>query len=214
MEENKWISQLKEHWKKGVYALLLLVCIGVWSERFYHRHQNHASHDYLVVRQIFERFKQGHPLAQESLEVAERIVKKHPQLHASYDAMLAQSYFAKSDIQHALPYTQSVLKRTSSFLHPYFVDFATTTSCIAQGDTETAYQQAMHLEEVLQQTPEFQQLRTFNLLRLAFLAQATGRGDACTTWNTSLQDMPSYRAIASLFAVGSLSLQDYFKQLN
>ncbi|MBS0623340.1 MAG: hypothetical protein JSS62_01825 [Verrucomicrobia bacterium] len=211
MEENKWISQIKAHWKKGFYVLLLIACVSIWSERLYRRQQHSASHDYLVMRQIFDRFKQAHPIAEESLEVAERVVKKHPQLHPSYDAMLAQYYLAKQDTKHAAAYAHAIIKRTSAFVHPHFSAFAYTTASIINADYDKAYAQALQLEDSVKGDENFEHLRAFNLLRLIFLAQRTGHKDACNEWNITLQGLPSYSSIADLFELGDLSLQDYLK---
>lgn len=210
MEDSKWISHFKKHWKKGVYVLLIIACIGIWSERFYKRSHTKSSKDYIVMRQLFERFKQGQLASAESLELAEKAVKRHPELHPSYDGMLTQAFFSVSDPAHAAIYAEKAQKRIAPIVHSHYSTFAKATTWIASGKLEDAYALATKLEASLEEDEsDFIQLRGFNLLRLLFLAKALGQ--PTDVWNQRLHAHPSFETISSLFSQGDLTLDRYLE---
>src|SRR3990167_8381038 len=124
MEENKYLDYLKKNWKKAFYVVLILACVGVWSERLFLKRRGNTKQDYLIVNQIFERYRTGEPIALESLEVAERVVKKHPELRSKYEIMLAHCCYAQNEPQKAHLYASSALKRARNSLPAPFVTYS------------------------------------------------------------------------------------------
>ncbi len=212
MEENKFITFLSKHWQSLVYTVLILSCAGIWGERLFRRQHGNSKQDYLVANQIFERYRSGHPIALESLEVAEKIVSKHPELHAKYDTMLSHCCLLQNTPEKALDYATQAIKRTETQLPAFYVSFSETTLEIARSNYDFAYEQASALEEHLQQDTGYEQLRAFNLLRLVFLSEKIDKGSERLAFLETLQQLPTYSSIAALFHEGQLSLSTFLER--
>lgn len=207
MDENKYLEYLKKYWKKGFYALLIIACIGIWSERLFLRKKGSTKQDFLIVNQVFERYRAGNPIALESLEAAERVVKKHPELSSKYETMLSHCCYAQHNSEKALRYANSAFKRVRSSLPTPFVQYSEASLAIVKQDYTQAYEISSSLEETLSDG-SFEQLRAFNLVRLIFLSD---KEEDKETYYKRLKQMACYPSIEELFHEGSFDLDKYLQ---
>ncbi len=208
MEENKYLEYLKKYWKKAFYAVLILACVGIWSERLFLKKSGNTKQDYLIVNQIFESYRMGNPIALESLDEAERVVKKHPELSSKYATMLSHCCYVQNQPEKALLYANSSLKRARNSLPSPYVTYSDVSLEISEKKFEQAYKHSVQLEEELARG-EFEQLHAFNLLRLIFLCDKVSEDKEA--YYKRLKKMASYDSIAPLFQEGSVNLETYLK---
>jgi len=211
MEENKFTDFLSKHWSKLLLGVMAIVCIAVWGERFLNSNRTHSKKDFLIANQILERFRSGEPLAVESIEAAENILKRHPELHPKYDAMLATTFFANQNSTKALPYAHSIIKRVDSDLPPFYRSYSETSLLIADQKYPLAFEEAKTLNTQLENQEGYENLYAMNLLRLVFLADTIGDDTIKKQAWEKLQHLPNYSKIESLFQEGKLTLQDYLQ---
>ena len=191
--ESKWIELLKNHWSKALMGIMILATILVWSERLFGKKQGGSRQDYLIAAQVFERFQRGELLDLESLLSAEGIVNKHPELKASYENMLARSFFAQNDVAKGMLYAKNSLERNQKSLPAPYAEFGRATLLIAESKLDEALEITRQLK-----ADEGSFLEAFNLLRLAMLGEEE-------SW-AQLHSHPRFNAIAPLFQEGGVSL--------
>lgn len=181
-----------------------LILISIFAATHF-RPRSVSMHDALVLTNLSERAESGKPIPLESLDVAAAILRKYPRLHYTYDSVLAKSYLINADATPAALYIDATQKRVGKRLHPFYQQFATTTSVIAQGFYEKAYQQSIALESELSSLDTFSYLRGFNLLRLWSLANRIAPEES-KHWLTELHHHSSYANLSSFFQEGNISL--------
>lgn len=206
MEEHKFVNFLSKHWSKLLLGFLAIASLAAWGERFFHSNHTQSQQDFLIGNQILERFRKGEPLSIESIEVAEQILERHPELHPKYDTMLAMTYLAARNPTKSLPYIKAPLKHTSADLPPYYKSYAKTSLLIAEKRYQEAYKEALNLNEELKDKEAYTILGAMNLLRLVSLENEVGSHS--TAWE-ELKAHPAYASISHLFQEGELSLEDW-----
>lgn len=194
MEENKWFQLLKKHGTKGVLGLLVVATVLIWGERLFGKKHGKNRQDYIVAAQVLQRFQQGERIELESLLNAEGIVRRHPELKASYEAMLARGFFEQNDPTKGAAYAAASLKRNETKLSAPYTAYAQTSLLIAEGKLDEALTEASRL-----QPPEGSILEAFNLLRIAMLSKEPDF--------SSLQNHPRFAEVAALFQEGDLSFE-------
>lgn len=206
MEEHKYLAFLGKHWSKFLMGILALAIVGVWTERFFTANNTQSQQDFLVANQILERFRSGEPLASESIEAVTLILKRHPELHPKYDAMLAMTYFAQAHPNKGLPYAKATLEHVRKDLPLPYQNFADTSLLIAEKRYQEAYEEALTLHAQLKQGETLPTLQALNLLRLVSLENEV---DATSTAWDELIAHPAYASITPLFQEGKLTLEDW-----
>ncbi len=209
MDKDKILDFFTRHLSKFLLGVALLGLLGFFLEKRFNSHKIHSKQDYLIVRQIYESFRKGEPLAIESLETAEKIIHRHPELHAKYDPLMAYSLLQQEKIAQALPYASSILQRVQHY--PYH-DYALGTLLITQENYPEAYAQAERLEKTLSEGEKYPTLRALNLLRLVFLADELSNQELKAEYWTTLQKHAAFSEIESLFQKGNLSLKDFVEK--
>jgi hypothetical protein len=213
MEEgNKFIPFLGKHWSKLLLGIVAIICLAVWAERLLWSNENQNKQDFIVVHQIFERFHKGEGLAEESIEAAENILERHPELHPKYDAMLALTFFSQANERKAEKYARSLIEQVDSELPPLYQHYAKTTLLIAEKGYAQAFEEALALQEQLKGKSGYQTLDAMNTLRLLFLADTLGDTTQKNIFWKKLEKHPAYPSIQPLFHEGKLSLEDYIKR--
>ncbi|NGX54456.1 MAG: hypothetical protein KR126chlam2_00067 [Chlamydiae bacterium] len=209
MDKDKFLDFLSRHLSKFLLGVALLGLLGFLFERRSSSHKIHSKQDYLIVRQIYERFRKGEPISTESLETAEKIIHRHPELRAKYDPLMAYSLLQQEKVAQALPYASSILKRVQHY--PYH-DYALGTLLITEENYPEAYVQAERLEKSLGERDNYPTLRAFNLLRLVFLADELNNQELKAGYWTTLQSHAAFSEIEPLFQEGSLTLKDFVEK--
>lgn len=206
MDEHTYLSFLSKHWTKLLLGFLAIACLAVWGERFFSTHKAQSQQDFLIANQIFERFQKGEPLPVESIEAAEMIVQRHPELHPKYDTMLAMTYLAQHNPSKGLPYAKTPLEHAASALPSFYQAYAKTSLLIAEKNYPEAYRQAQELNAQLQNNEAYSTLYAMNLLRLVSLENEIGTHSEA--WEV-LKSHPAYASIITLFQEGAISLEDW-----
>lgn len=157
---------------------------------------------------------------QKALESLTRLLKKHPELQAEYDGIIAQDLLNHGEVQGALPYAQRNLDRVRGDHVTLYINYAKTTLLMGNKSYDDALKQALDLkQQILDYRKETglatsgQLLYAFNLLRLATLSQQMeNKTLELTSWQ-ELQslDFKILEAIGPVFQEGHLTLQDYIR---
>lgn len=211
-EENKYLTILRKHWSKLLLGILTIACLAAWTERFLRRSENQSKQDFMLANQIFEEFQKGDYLPTESLEAAENILKRHPELHPKYDLMLSLIFFSQADPAKGKQYAESMIRSADATLPCHYKDYAYTTLLISEGDYAKAFEKALSLQKELCGNDNYQILEAMNTVRLLFLADYLGDKNQKELFWNQLQKHPAYPDIQPLFQEGNLSLLDYVKR--
>lgn len=208
-EENKFILFLNKHWSKLLLGVAIVVSITLWTERFYHSGEKKNTEDFLIAQQIFEKFQKGQNLPPESLESAENIIDRHPELHSKYDAMMALTFFSQAREAEGLKYAQSLLKKIDTELPSFFEKYARCTLLISEANYSQAYQDSLALYHMVRGQSGYQTLDAMNLVRLIFLAERLGDVQHKQDFWNELEHHPGFASLKSLFHEGTLNLENY-----
>lgn len=209
-ENNKMIDFLRRHGIKLLIGVALLSAGGIFFDRLLSSRHSSAREDFTLMHQVFERMGKGEPPSLESLQLAEKALKKHPELRPHYEALMTLCYFNQEQREKGIACLESVLKKCESISPSPYQLFGKTTITIAQGHLPEALDQARALETTLREDPSLETLRCFNLLRMAFLAKNLHQTDfALKQWQIA-QDLPSYAQIAPFYEQEAFKLKDYF----
>ena len=204
--------------KRNVWTLLSgLFCLGALifflDQRYSHPNKT-TTKDYIAPKTLFDRIYARECLSKECLESGCDLLNKHPELASQYQGILslalAQSGFTGASKTH----TQLQLKRVdpvfSACTSTWHKEFATTGFLIAEGQYDIALQKALALEENLQKEASCPRLRTFNLLRIAFLAHETKHEEISKKAVDAVQTSALYPEIQPLFSEETFTLNDFF----
>ncbi len=212
MEENKFITLLVKHWSKLLLGILALATLLVWSQRLSNSRNQDQKQDFLIANQIFEQFQRGEYLSIESIESVQKILERHPELHAKYDLVLALTLFSQQKGVDALPYARSLVKQTEGQTPSHYHSFAETTFLISEEKYSEALAAALQLEREIAGQPETPILEGMNTLRIFFLADQMGNPtEKKRAWDKFVK-LPSYPTITALFHEGDLSLQELIRE--
>ena len=245
LEENPVIDWISKHGEKILYSILgafaLLILVYFWqsgsSSKIEGDYQS-ASREFQIFQQAA---KSGDTQAvQDSFQKLTLIMNQLPDLHAKYDAVIAQTYIDLNDIKQAKPLALSTLQRVGKDNLPFYNEYAQITLLISEGELATAIQRSEALKHQMIQNleqvetgvvaqmnePTFgSNLYAFNLLRIAFLEQQIGnRENELKSWkewkmytsHTNSTPLPpvdrkAFFNIAQLYNEGALSLDNYIQ---
>lgn len=201
MEEYKIVDFLRRHGTKCFLLLLSFAALGIWGERRFKSNKAHSSQDFILLSSIQERFEQGEPLANESIESVENILKRHPELKPEVNSMLGMTYLAAGNTAKGIAYLETPLKQAQ----PFYQKYGKTSLLIAEKQYQEAYQEARSLYAELQNDKEkYATLYALNLLRLVCLEKEIGH--PLTAWD-ELKVHPAYATIKPFFQEGNLTLE-------
>lgn len=215
------------NWKKiGIYVVPAALIVGVLVSKLGAK-KTQSEKDFVTATSAFTKWSQI--LDQNGTELAqlEKIVKKHPELRAQYDAPVGQSLLAVIAPQEASPFIERSLQRTNQ---PYYSDYSKTSLKISQGRYQEALQESLSLKEKMlsdgsywEKLDDSSSLFAFNLMRTAILSQQLGnKAEELSAW----QEIKSYGApikkddkigqagfkqLLTHFTVQETTLLDYIK---
>lgn len=207
MEENKLIAFLGKHSTKLIICFLCIIPAILFIDRSNTSKKQQKIKDFVVMRQIAENCVKGEPLSVESLKDMEKLLKKHPQLHAKYDHLLTLCLFQQENTSKSLVYGNAALKRVAAMAPSMYQDFSKTSLLITQKKYQEALDQALALENRL--NSEDSVLRAFNLVRIASLSKELNQTSSFEKATAQLETLPSFSQIAPLFEEKAFTWKDY-----
>jgi hypothetical protein len=222
------IDWIKDHFSilAGIFAFLLigLMILSKWV-------RGDAQVDYLAAEAAYQRWEgsKGDIFVQ-----LQKIIRKHPELHAKYDGAIAQKLLSSSESGLATSYAKAVLKRIGDF-SPYYKDFSHCSLLVADHQVAEALASAKALKASMDADAGFWEkksaivrygciLYAYNLLRIAMLEKAAGTpAGELAAWRelkanagwqvaqptSKTYDPEAYRLIQENFQTQEISLLDY-----
>lgn len=239
-EEGQLTDWLSKNGKYIAYALIGLLTLFVILYRYSSSQAKQSEQDYLQASTDFVKFAKANPsvdieISNTALQNLQAIMKKHPELHAAYDGMLAQILLNQGREAQAQPFAEATLNRTKIDDLPFYADFASTTLIIEKQDYKAALERAQALQlkmsDAISANPNSDQ-RSFgeelfaaNLFRIAMLQQQLNDYSAeLATWQLWKQyagldgtkkelslkvNQQAFRTFIQQLAIGTISLPDY-----
>jgi hypothetical protein len=224
-----WIVDHKGGVCLGVAAVIAcLFSISHFVNRLGGNHQG----DFVAASVVHDKWEGN----KEMLVKLEKLIKKHPELHAKYDASIAQRLLSSSEGGLANSYAAATLKRIGQS-SSYYTQFASGSLLISEGKLDTALQQARQLKVAMEQDRAFWERQTttarhgsllyaYNLLRIAMLEKAAGTPQGeLAAWNelksragwhdgkqeshTFMDDPEAYQLLRDNMKKQDLSLLDF-----
>lgn len=190
---------------------------------FYSKFGPHPEKDYLAADAYFQKWAGGDHSDRETLQKLDKLITSHPELHAKYDALIAERLLMWNEPKAATNYLQTALKRIEGS-SIYYPQFARTSLLISQGELKDALEDAMQLKEEMTEDPslfaENERVRwegllyAFNLVRIATLEQRAGtpQGER-KAWEELMalrdKDAEAFSMIQYHFRENDLTLFDY-----
>ena len=230
MMEDDLPTPLFFNWKKVLYYVLpTLIILSVIAVKIGSR-KRLAEADYVAANRAFLKWDQVLEQNGEDFLNLQKLMKKHPELQAYYDAKIAHNLLALREVKEVDLYVERTIKRTAQ---PYYSDYAKTSIKISRGLYKEALSEALLLKESLLADDQFWEdekkgssLFAFNLMRIATLSQEAGDtlGEAKAWqevkhyggWGDSLSSSPKvgqagFKQLLSHFTVQETSLLDYIQ---
>lgn len=209
MQEYNFSQFFSRHiWKIALsLASIVLLCISL--DRYLSSKTFEKKHDFLTIKTLFEKVGPKEPLSKESLDTAEAILKRHPELHATYDTALAINYAAAGNNEKTHLLTADILKRLEKQMPAPYLAYTKISLLLLEENFSQAYLETEALEASLKETAVFDTLRAFNLVRLTVLAKKLGNAEIATRSLATLESLKSYPTLAPLFEEGTFTLKQY-----
>ncbi len=206
----------------GVTAFVISICV-----------KGDAQDDYLAADIAYNHWEGDR---NEQLVKLQKLIRKHPELHAKYDGAIAQKLLSSSEKGLATSYGRATLKRIGDF-SPYYKDFSTCSLMIADQKLEEALREAKALKASMDSDDRFWErkstlvrhgciLYAYNLLRIAMLEKLAGTskgeleawaemkknaGWQGTQPTSRTYDPEAYLLLEQNFKSQEISLLDYIK---
>jgi hypothetical protein len=222
-------------WLAGHMSVVVTVIVGIGillfgASRFMGWFRGDAQIDFVAAEVAYNKWHGE----KEALPKLEKLIQRHPELHAKYDGAIAQKLLHSSEHGLASSYASQVLKRVESF-SPYYTQFANATVMIAQGRLADALVRAKELKQSMENDDRFWEKRSrvvkhgsllygYNLLRIAILEKTAGSAEGeLLAWRALKQnagwqggspasktyDPEAYGLIQQNFQKQDISLLDY-----
>jgi hypothetical protein len=160
----------------GIGAFLAVGVIGIskWVK-------GDAQVDYLAAEMAYHHWEGD---KNDQFVQLQKLIRKHPELHAKYDGAIAQKLLSNSEKGLATSYGRATLKRIGDF-SPYYKDFSTCSLLIADQKLAEGLQNAKALKASMDSDDRFWEkkselvrhgciLYAYNLLRIAMLEKVAG----------------------------------------
>ena len=161
------------NWKKAVaYLLPILLLSGLIIAKISGKKEQ-AEKDFLKANYIWSSLSQSFDPQSDQLDHLKALMKKHPELHAKYDGLIAQHLLSTYSHEMATPFADKVLKRAGQ---PFFHEYTAGSLLIGKREFQEALKMAKELKEEMlnSMSPDYSTLFAFNLLRIATLSFEVG----------------------------------------
>jgi hypothetical protein len=174
-EEFELPMRASVDWKKiALYVLPAALIAGLLVAKLGTK-KGRAEGDYVSATAAFTKWEKVLDQSGDEFAQLDKLVKKHPELHAHYDAPIGQNLLAAISPQEATPFIERTLDRTKQ---PYYSDYARTSLKISEGKYQEALGEAVNLKEEMlsdsaywEKSKDNSALFAFNLMRIATISQ-------------------------------------------
>jgi hypothetical protein len=212
----------------GIGAVLAvgLIAVSKWMK-------GDAQVDYLTAEMAYHHWEGDRS---EQFTKLQKIIRKHPELHAKYDGAIAQKLLSTSESGLATSYGKATLKRMGDF-SPYYKEFSACSLMIADRKWAEALKNSKALKASMDSDDGFWEKKSdlvrhgcilygYNLLRIAMLEKTAGtpKGEL-EAWHelkvnagwhgaeptSRTYDPEAYLLIQGNFQNQEISLLDYIK---
>lgn len=230
--QRQTLDWFKEHARLlmagGAFLMVLIVGaaqISGWS-------RGDSQRDFVAAERVYQKWEGS----KKSLAILEKLIRRHPELHAKYDGAIAQKLLTSSEHGLAKSYASAALKRTE-FFSPYHTQFSKDSLLITEGKLSEALADAKGLKKSMQEDDAFWENRSsvvrhgsllyaYNLLRIAMLEKVTGSPEGeLAAWEelkmnagwegfqpaSKAYDPEAYMLIQQNFQKQDVTLQDFIK---
>lgn len=234
LDEAQILAWLARNSKNLLYALLAIFAFIFFVYQVSSSRSSRAETDYIKAANAFFQFSRGKN-EEESLNELIALMKRYPELHAAYDAPVAQALLNQNQWAEAKPLALATLKRTASDVLAGYREFSKISLMVAEQKYQEALTQAQAFQKQLasqlnetadsSQTLGLTELFALNLLRIGMLQQQLGnREGELQTWqewkayagldssspeNVKINNT-AFRELVQQLAQGAVSLPDYF----
>ena len=217
----EWISNNKQFilWSlAGLFAVLII------AARVLMHSNSNAESDYFKAQIDFNEFQQAAADSSNkfadsnSLKDLETILNRYPELHAKYDAAIAQTLIIENEISKAEPFAKATFQRTKDDSIKNYHEYAATSLLIGTQEYQKALTNTLQLQEVLQNEVQKGQENTlylFNLIRLAMLhQQLDNKQEEAKIWSElqQLASQPHVINLLNLFTQGNATFNQYIQK--
>lgn len=235
LNDHPVIQWTTEHARTIVLMFLAFIGLVLILYRFIEGNTVQSETDYLAAERdflVFQNREADNESQANAFSRLEKIMDQHPDLHAKYDGLIAQTLLIRNQTTEAKKYEEIALARIESDHLPDYTDYAKTTLLINEQQYPEALKQAASLKhKILERAATAKDhhsnnsiLFALNLLRIAILQQQLGLDkEELSTWQewkayakpVSLVenniDPNGFRNILSLFEEGNVSLLSYIE---
>lgn len=218
LDENPTIHWIIQHRLHILLTLLGVVLAIILLFRVVTGEESQSESHYLNADKEFRLFMRpgiSQEASAESLTKLKVILKQHPELHAKYDGLIAQTLINQGNIQEASEFAGLAIARTATENNPYYSEYAKTTLLIGQKNYKEALQQAEQLQQALLKAEVVpgETLIAFNLLRVGMLQQQLGDKEAeANTWKQWHELSQNIKQAVDHLQIGTITLLDYIQE--
>lgn len=219
LEENQTFQWITENGKTVFAAFLgiLVISIAVYKMAFAGAEKSeyafiNAENDYQLY------IAKGQP---ENLQKLNTLMTAHPELHAKYDALIAQNFISQDKTDQALPYATPSIKRTETENSPFYSAYSQGSLLIGEKNYKEALSQALSLKQLMEKDANGNYgdiLYGLNLIRIGMLQKELGLfQDEAVLWQEWKQyaslnkDSPKFNYLMNYFQEGKISLINYIE---
>lgn len=224
-EDHPAIQWMINHGRTLLWVLAAIIVALILIFRMGVSRNERTEGDYLQADYQFQLF--ARPATQDhSPELAftqlQAILERHPELHAKYDGLIAQTLLSRGETDKALPYVTKALQRTENENSPYYTEYSQVTLLISKKAYPEALERSLALQQKMSESSE--QTHSFgssliasNLLRIALLQQELGQKEnelaTWEKWKEYLQGQHAHAFTEQLNAlqIDSISLMNYIQ---
>lgn len=230
LEENASIKWIVDNASTIFFVSIGLIALLSLVYRFAFADFVKSEEDFITADTTYQQFQKAKE-PEKKLELLSRLntlINRHPELHAKYDGLIAQTLINQGSFAEALPFANLAIERTETENAPFYTSFAKSTLLIAESRYEDALTETAQLSSLLTEHLKKQKsekhlssvnvLFAYNLLRMGMLQQQLNLKDqelkTWTEWKRLANEANNadvFQKLNSYFQDGKVNLNNYIE---